>query len=470
MFFDERIYAAKGKAFRNTMFFSCALLFVYTVLHRIYLYCTTNDPQFISTLFETAVLAANLVILAIGELRFAFSEKDEMTEFRKNGFYAKGFSVFLCVVAGLYCIVAPLIPIALRYPDLPINTPLGLTLIPCWLFLLWQFKRSDVTLNSEFIEEKKEEYRKRVLRNLHKFSGICFLFMLCGIFVLYEYLKMTQESFLFSAAYLFTVLIAGILSWGSISVEYLIFSYAERSSERAKAEGKFSHAVRLFLWIGIAVRALSLISNGLVMHLDPYSLTRFTMADLINLANAVADGVFYFDTLFLLYLYSELRVLKDKKLNTAFSGMFWTGIVSSLLPDFISILQDIVHCRLGSFVLTSEQAHFFNSVNYALSMIRAHCSALLAVLSVVFLCIAVAAASRHGIIRKRFIALFLLSFLVSCFSVTSAVLYIILASIPLALRILIAVLLCRTMRKAEEARLLNVGEENDLIPRGTDAE
>lgn len=470
MFFDERIYAAKGKAFRNTMFFSCALLFVYTVLHRIYLYCTTNDPQFISTLFETAVLAANLVILAIGELRFAFSEKDEMTECRKNGFYAKGFSVFLCVVAGLYCIVAPLIPIALRYPDLPINTPLGLTLIPCWLFLLWQFKRSDVTLNSEFIEEKKEEYRKRVLRNLHKFSGICFLFMLCGIFVLYEYLKMTQESFLFSAAYLFTVLIAGILSWGSISVEYLIFSYAERSSERAKAEGKFSHAVRLFLWIGIAVRALSLISNGLVMHLindnTYYSLTKISMADLINLTNAVADGAFYFDTLFLLYLYSELRVLKDKKLNTAFSGMFWTGIVSSLLPDFINILQDIVHCRLGSFVLTSEQAHFFNS----LQMIRVHCSALLAILNMVFLCIAVAAASRHGIIRKRFIALFLLSFLASDFSVTSVVSYIIFASIPLALRILIAVLLCRTMRKAEEARLLNVGEENDLIPCGTDAE
>lgn len=341
MIYDERIHAVKGKAFRSTLIFAFFLFLVYTALHLTYLFVCVGRVHPLSLLTDGAALLASGIILLVGESEYG-SGGDEMRVYEKNCYYAKHFYTFLYIFAGVYCVAAPLAPFAVPYEDYPPSQVLLMALLPCGLFLLWQFKRAEVPLNSSFLEESRGEYWKRVWLNVLKFGGICLGFTLVSFCVTFWYAVSTGLYNPFSFLVLRAVLLAGLAAWNGFALEYLLFSLAERSSNGAKLAGKISGCTRTFLWIGCATS----VAGALLTDLSFVLLTRERVilqdvplgqiaAAFSYITRDFSEVSMVFLSLFCLYFLSELHPLRDRKLETAISWRVFLGVGSSLLSFYL---------------------------------------------------------------------------------------------------------------------------------------
>lgn len=180
MFYDERIHAGRGKAFRNTIILAVVLLAVYGAIHTACLFILHDTKNPLAFIIEPLCLAAGLVILIYGETAYGGKDRDEMREYQKNCYYAKAFYVFLYIFAGVYCVFAP-IQSAYLLDSKVFSTSTGAVFytgffkpnllllvveIPCFLFLLLQFKRSEMPFNAAFLTEDRSVYWRRVWKNI----------------------------------------------------------------------------------------------------------------------------------------------------------------------------------------------------------------------------------------------------------------------------------------------------------------
>lgn len=329
MFYDERIHAGRGKAFRNTIILAVVLLAVYGAIHTACLFILHDTKNPLAFIIEPLCLAAGLAILIYGETAYGGKDRDEMREYQKNCYYAKAFYVFLYIFAGVYCVFAP-IQSAFLLDSRVFSTSTGAVFytgffkpnlllfvveIPCFLFLLLQFKRSEMPFNAAFLAEDRSVYWRRVWKNILKFGGYCALYTLGSFAASILYLAINSETtFVIDIGLPFSVLLAGVLTWLEFSLEYFIFSAAERSSDRAVQRGQISGATMAFCWAGYG---LSLAVNlvyfvlGLLGQRHAVQTVKLTSGVL----NPFAELASYLIPLFFIYLLSELLPLHDRGLN-----------------------------------------------------------------------------------------------------------------------------------------------------------
>lgn len=462
MFYDERIITAKGKAFRHTIFLAFCLFTGYFALHLTYLLVCLHRLPILSLIFEFSAAVTSGVILAVGEIRRHAGPEDERSEAENDLYYAKGFSRFLCILAAVYCIFAPIAAASRISGDYPPNAVLTLVLVPCWLFLLTRFKQTEVTINPGFLDEPRSEYWRCVFRTVKKFGLLCLFFTLLGVTADYLFLLSISRRLSFTVVTVIGVLVSGFLTFLSISAEYLLFSYAERASEQAKVKGKTSKATRLFLWLSVAMNVLFSAEryftefvltapNGLF----PNTPLGDRAAILNYLGKDLGNAALYFTVLFLLWLYSELRTLRDNRLRRLL-----------LTLALYEIAQCIFSFFLTQFVQIPTTLHndidFVNSLFTALSVVN----------SVVWLgfCVlllfAAIHAVRRGLLKIAFLPVFVVSSLMGLSSLTALfaflgtpLKYVFCACLTIAFRIAEGILLNRALCRMDERGLLTPEED-----------
>lgn len=342
MFYDERIHAGRGKAFRKTMVLGTILFALYAVLHLTYQ--LTAMPKFnpLSVMTESICALVGAALILYGEVAFRGSLSDEMGESQKNCYFAKAFYTFLYTVVGVYCVVAPLYLLSDHTGDYPPNIVLFLVEIPCWLFLLLQFKTEEMPINSEILAESKKIYWMRVLKNVLKFGGVCAGFTCLSFCVTLFSLMLRGDFGLLTLSVLFGILFAGIITWISLSLEYLLFSLAERSSDRAKQKGVLSPITLVFAWAGLGVTILiNLVRIAILLSGYAWN-SGVAVAAFIYMTNYISWIGLYFTGLFTAYFLSELRPLADRRLTKILSRTLCLLITEYSFSILFLVLRDIV--------------------------------------------------------------------------------------------------------------------------------
>lgn len=350
MFFDERIHIGRGKAFRKTMILATTLFSLYAVLHLAYQF--TAMPAFnpISILTESICALAGLVLILYGEAAFRGSKSDEMTDYRKNCYFAKAFFHFLYIIVGTYCVVAPLYLLSDNTGNYPPNTVLFLVEIPCWLFLLLQFKKEEMPLNSGILAESRKVYWTRVLKNVLKFGGVCGGFTCLSLFVTMCYLMFRGDITLLTLGVLFGVLLAGVFTWISLSLEYLLFSLAEWVSDRAKEKGVLSPITLVFAWAGLGITILMNAIRVIILGSGYEWNSAAAVAAFSYMNNYLSWIGIYFTGLFTAYFLSELRPLADRKLTKILSRILLLRIIEYSFGFLFPVLQVIVLQIAGGYL------------------------------------------------------------------------------------------------------------------------
>ena len=338
MFYDERIHTGRGKAFRKTMVFATVLFFLYAVIHTVYQLIAMPSFNPVSIMTESLCALIGLGLILYGEIAFAGSQADERKAYQKDCYFAKAFYYLLYSVAGACCVIAPIYLLS-DNTGYPPNTVLFFIEIPCWLFLLLQFKKDEIPINAEILLEDKKIYWTKVLKNILKFGGVCVGLTCFSFTVTLFYLVVYRSDVgLFSLAVLLAILFAGLLTWISLSLEYALFSVAERVSEKAKQKGTLSPITIIFLWVGIGAGIAADIGR-IIISAAGYE---FNSADIVVAFNyidrsmAVIGG--YFTGLFLVYFLSELRALPDRKLVKILSGNLLIRVINYVYGVLSSII------------------------------------------------------------------------------------------------------------------------------------
>lgn len=338
MFYDERINSEQGRAYRAATLFALIILILYGILHGFLL---SAHGSFHVALMSVEIFCGigGALLIAFGELKYGICPADEMVDAQKKRYYSKAFFGFLYMLIAVYCCIRVPFSIHLNAYDVAPNHLIILLALSVWLVLLFRFKRNEIPLNSSFIEVSPSEYWKHVLKNVGKLGGITALFTAISAV---NTVMLTKDAFDF-----LSVLLAGSITFVSFAVEYLIFSLAERSSDKAKEKGKISGATLIFAAVTAAAYLLyAAISTYVVINAGDINSSAAILK--INSLQQYFDCViFYFSGLFSIYLYSELKVLKNdgtRKAITLFISShlvsFCFGQISRVSSPFISEILD----------------------------------------------------------------------------------------------------------------------------------
>ena len=399
MFYDERIEAGRSNAFRKTMILATFLFIVHSLINGIVRYFTVSTFSFLDILVGTLCAIIGIAFILYGEI--CFRESDEMTEFQKNRYYTKAFFQFIYLIAGIYCILAPICIISNGKDNSPAEL-ISFVGTPCWLFLLLLMKRESLPLNASFLADDPKVYRKRVLSNIIKFGAMCAFFTAISFVITFFYLLSTDKSNMFFSFFvLISILFSGLTVWISFSLEYLIFSIAERSSDCAKKKGIISAACTVFLFFGLlplALNELITIATGILFGIN--SVKSVTIISLIR--SFIAPIVAYFTGLFTVYFLSETQKLLKKLLTVA--------VIIQIINLICSYLLDL----LTTFTLRAgQEAEIERLIYERLSILSALISLLFLAAGtiIVFYCLRVL--SCAGYASGRLCAVPLIVFVVS---------------------------------------------------------
>jgi hypothetical protein len=225
MFYDERINAEQGRAYRTAMIFALVLMILYGALHGALL--VSNGSMHVALMsVEIFCGIGTAVLIAYGELKYGIRPADEMVDSQKKSYYSRAFFGAFYMLIAVYCCIRVPFSIHLNAYDITPNHLIILLALSTWLVLLFCFKHGEIPLNSSFIEVSRSDYWLRVLKNIGKLGGITAIFT--AISAINTFL-LTKDTFDF-----ISVLLAGLITFVSFAIEYVIFSYAERSSDKAK--------------------------------------------------------------------------------------------------------------------------------------------------------------------------------------------------------------------------------------------
>ena len=334
------------------------------------------------------------------------------------------------VFAGCYCLTAP-IRFINRYDDLlyslfPPNGILWVAELPGWFFLLWQFKRGDLLMNSAALADTVGSYWRYVWKNILKFFGVCLGF--CAVSFCFTAVCMfaDESATALTFSVLLSILLVGLNTWLSFSAEYLLYSLGERSSDRAKEKGIFSGFTKGFVIAAVILAILaafcsnfsSFMFDGTHKILMP---SRFSLGELAALLSYISNSVGTLSTFVTLtatvYLFSEFRTLKDRRLDRTFNLMIFLTLL-------LMVLRSLVTRLLTSVILIQENLYGSSDTLYRLINLNNLCVAALslaalALTSVCYLLLCLRIAG-HGYARKGWIwlplAMFFCGFWVNLFA------------------------------------------------------
>jgi len=338
MFYDERINAEQGRAYRTAMIFALVLMILYGALHGALL---VSNGSMHAALMSVELFGGigTAVLIAYGELRYGIRPNDEMVDSQKKSYYSKAFFGSFYMIIAVYCCIRVPFSIHLNAYDVTPNHLIILLALSTWLVLLFCFKRNDVPLNSSFIEVSRADYWLRVLKNIGKLGGITAIFTAISAI---NTLLLTKDAFDF-----ISVLFAGLITFVSFSVEYAIFSYAERSSDKAKASGRVSAATLIFAAAAVTGQLLYTILSTYVVINSGAINSSAAVLRINSLQQSFGHLIFYFFGLFAIYLYSELKPLKNKGIQRAAAlflsahvMIFCIGQLTRVISSMISGLID----------------------------------------------------------------------------------------------------------------------------------
>ena len=260
MFWDERINAEQGRAFRLTVIVAWALTVLYGIAHLIYL-IMASQVLITSLSVELFCGLGGFCIIAYGEFNKWGDSKDEMWEYEKNKYYSKAFYWFLYILLFSYCCIRVPAYIAQSTYDMPPNQLLILLELTGFIVLITKFKFSEVPFNYTFISEGKRSYGAQVFINTAKLGGIILLFT---CFSLVTLIFMGGE-----AIDMLSVLFSGLFTFFSLGFQYVSFSVAEWLSDRAKEKNVLSvstmflfFAAVLFAVGSAAIRVYATVDSG----------------------------------------------------------------------------------------------------------------------------------------------------------------------------------------------------------------
>lgn len=337
MFYDERINAEQGRAYRTATIFALVIITLYGILNGINL----GMPFLTFISFEAICAFGGACIVAYGELRYGIRPTDERKDFQKKRYYSKAFFGFLYLIIAVYCCIR--VPLYIVLGSFAIhnifpNHIMILLALSTWPVLLFCFKRNDVYINSSFLAVSRKDYWLRVLKHIGKLGGITAIFTAISAIITFM-LSRNEENFTI-------VLLAGLATFISFSVEYIIFSFAERSSDKAKENGKISAATLIFATIWISSLLISTVLSTLTILGNDAINSAAVVKKLLSVQQYFGYIVFYFVVLFAIYLYSEIKALKSKNIQKA-ATMFITVHIISFCT---SQLQQIISATIAKLI------------------------------------------------------------------------------------------------------------------------
>lgn len=365
MFYDERINAEQGRAYRAAMIFALVLMILYGTLHGALL--ILNESMHIALMsVEIFCGIGTAVLIAYGELRYGIHPADEMVDTQKKNYYSKAFFAFFYMLIAVYCCIRVPFSIYLDAYDVTPNHLIILLALSTWLVLLFCFKRREVPLNSSFLEVSGKDYWLRVLKNIGKLGGITAIFTVISAV---NTLLLTKDAFNF-----ISVLIAGLITFVSFAVEYAVFSFAERSSDKAKENGRISASTLIFAAAGVvgqflyaALSAFIVINSGAINSSD-------AVIKINSLQQYFGLIIFYFFGLFAVYLYSELRVLKRKEIHISASLFLTVHVASLCIGQLTRVMSSAISGLIDALNPNALNAYLFileatSAVALAISLI-----------------------------------------------------------------------------------------------------
>ena len=181
MFFDDRINAERGKAFRATLMFAWVASAVYLAIHLIEDFINPASAFLFNSLLVFVIGIG--ILIAIGEIRFGFVPKDEMLQTKKHKYYTRIFWRALFFFIFTYCLetvfnVFGLVEINISQSYYTKGEYFLLTLeTACWVNLLAYLKCREVPLTYRFVLLDKKAYILNVLKNLGKLVFVMLSFI-----------------------------------------------------------------------------------------------------------------------------------------------------------------------------------------------------------------------------------------------------------------------------------------------------
>lgn len=335
MFLDDRINAEQGRAFRLTVIFAWAVTVLYGILHFLMLKTSGKIPPS-SLSVEMICGICGAILIGIGEFSKWSETKDERWEYEQNRFYCKAFYIFLYVMLFAYCCIRVPAYIVLSPYDMPPNQLLILLELTCFIVLVTRFKLSEIPFNYTFISEEKRSYWGQVFINIGKLGGAILFFTLLSFVTLF----FTGEFDVFD---LLSILISGIVTFSSLGFQYVLFSAAERISDRAKEKNILS-ASTLFFFFAAAVFALGTAAIGLFCsvdngHLIVTSAHAALISSIMRYFALMETALF---AVFAAYLYSEIRFLKLEKFKSALKLFVIATVLEITISELLRVLSTAV--------------------------------------------------------------------------------------------------------------------------------
>lgn len=346
MFYDERILEEQGKAFRATMILAWFISLIYGLLHALSMFAngTFYAPALV---LESISIVSGLVFFLYGEIKHHASTKDEMVANKKNHYYKKVFYLYLGMLLFAFCIQNSL---GSRYDWFPPNHFLATLEIPCWLLLLTCFKFKGVPFNYSYLAEDKSTYIRRTFANVAKLAKIIALATGAGIIVLIVLKASTSE--------LVAVLTAGVISWISLSIEYLIISWAERVSDHANEQNRISSATLIFACFGAIMYIISAAAGSYLAWNNGSNITNATTLMIGSTLNQYFGYLsMYFFGLFAVYLYSEMKHIKSRLFDIATIIAMGLVIFEFILEPLSQVLYYMVGYMAIEIGLTAIHVH-----------------------------------------------------------------------------------------------------------------
>lgn len=346
MFYDERILVEQGKAFRATMILAWFISLIYGLLHALSMFAngTFYAPALVH---ESISIISGLVLFLYGEIKHHASTKDEMVAYKKNYYYKKVFYWYLGIILFAFCLQ---ISLGSRYEWFPPNHFLLTLQIPCWLLLLTYFKFKGVPFNYSYLAEDKPTYIRRTFANVAKLAKIIALATMTGIVILIV-LRASISEFI-------AVLAAGIISWISLSIEYLIISWAERVSDHANENNRISSATLTFVCFGAIMYIISAVAGSYLVWDNGSNITNATTLMIGSTLNQYFGYLsMYFFGLFAVYLYSEIKDIKSRLFDIATIIAMGLVIFEFILEPLSQVLYYMVGNMANEISMAAIQIH-----------------------------------------------------------------------------------------------------------------